>query len=531
MFQQVWNLIQDNRLKEASSALAELPIQGQYLENVAKLLKAEIALRENAFEKAITLTNECLPYFSQHILSLEELKKDLTGIGLNFLELCFVNCIYMRALGGQHRWQESDQYGQIALNQWNYYTLSRQPFLKTATSADWADLPDEIHSYLKVVDQELGKKPSCDELLDLLVPPEFTPKPFVPKLNQLKNSNPFVSVCIPTYCDGPWLKETIDAVFENAGYENFEVVIVYQKRSVSDSIEPFLQQPEYTNNPKLKIFYYDSPLGCENSKQICYEHSSGELIASLDAHVIPCKNFIAETVKLFWENPEVSILNYGFTETRENREVRFYYYDEVPYHLNGIVGHTPIYDFKKMVYYKPGLYRRHCLMGAAFCMTRHVFYDLGGYLLKNYAWGDKAFGMTAYLYGYNVFASPGLICIHKWHEDHYQYWQDTHRKTNRFDYPNEIPAAALIVGYFFFSQPYFEHYYIPWIKELCGSSFDFHWKRFQLQLPPFEAYKPIFWQKAVRSVKDYWLDYGKSITLALNESQREILNKDCQFSL
>lgn len=527
MFQQIWNLIQANQLDEAYLALQQLSITENYLINVAKLLEAEIVLRQGKFEKAITITNESLVYFSKRLPHLEELKEDRTGIGLNFLEMCLINCLYMRALGGQRRWKESWQYGQGALNQWNYYYYSRYPFLKIEIPEEWLHLPDEISSYLKVVEEFLGQKPQCYQLLDLLVPEGFTSKPFAPKLNLLKSPTPLVSVCIPTYCDGPWLKTTIDAVFENAGYENFEVIIVYQKKIATDTVEEFLQQPQYRNNPKLKTFIYDFPLGCENSKQVAYEHSIGEMIISLDAHVIPCRDFIAKTVKLFWENPEVSILNYGFTETRESREVKFYYYDEIPYHLNAIVAHRSIFNFKQMVYHKQGLYRRHCLMGAAFCIMRHVFFEIGGYLLKNYAWGDKALGMAAYLYGYTIYSSPGLIFIHKWHEDRHQQWKDTHRKTERFEYSNEVPAAALIVGYFYFSETYFERYYIPWIKDLCGPSFDFHWQKFLNQIDVYRPLKPIFWQKAVRSIKDYWLEYGPSIWPYLTEAEREVLYRDC----
>lgn len=526
MFLEAWNLIQSGHLEEADQRLSELTSEDPYIKNVAILLKAEILVRQGKHEESIHLANTILSELQSYYGSLEDLTHDRTGIGINFLELCLIYYIYMRALEGQHRLEEALQYGEYASNQWEIYSLTRLPFLKISVPPSLSHLSTEIQAMKKEIRKKRGKKPSKQEILDLLVPENFQPKSnFKAKTNALLHPNPLVSVCIASFCDGPWLKETIDAVIDHAGYENFEVIIVYQKKNAHDPVDSFLEDKKYTEHPQIKIFIFDQPLHSEGAKQVAYEQSSGELIVSLDAHILPSKNFIGRTVQIFWENPEVCILNYGLIETREDRLLRYYYFNEVPYHLNGIVGHIPIDNPSLMMFHKPGLYIRQCLIGT-FCIMRHVFQEIGGYLIKQHSWGDKCLGMNAYLYGYQVFVAPDLSCIHKWHQHTHNQWQDTHRKTERFEYPNAVPVAALVVGYFYFSEEYFTNYYIPWVKIFCGPTFDVQWEQFQTLLPSYAAYKPIFWQNAVRSVREYWLQNWDFVYATLPETYKPTLTRD-----
>lgn len=526
MFKEIWKLITSNQLAEAKHRLSSMEIEDEYLKSVALIIQSEIAFRQKKYEDCFHLNNEALPKFANPINTLEDLTHDRTGIGITFLEHCVIFCSFAKLLMHQKRWAEAWDAVNAAKEQWENYSLSRLPYLKIPEAANWSHLPTEIDKNFKRLAKELDKKPSKRELLDLLAPDHFTPNlDFAPKMNKLSGPNPLVSVCIASYCDGPWLQETVDAVLANAGYENLEIVVVYQKKNKEEAVEPFLEDKKYTENPKIKIFIFDQPLYSEGAKQIAYEKASGELLVSIDAHIIPCKDLVKKTVKLFWENPEVSLLNYGLVETREDRVLRYFYFNEIPYHFNGMIGHVVIDKPSKMMIHKPGIYIRQCLIGT-FCIMKHVFEEVGGYVIKQHSWGDKCLGMSAYLYGYQVYVSPEISCIHKWHEKRHQEWRDTHRRTERFEYVNELPVASLLVGDFYFSKEYFERFFVPWMEKLCGDTFDKQWKLFQEQRHLYADLKSRFWQKAVRSVREFWLEHGDYIYLHLSEQHQKFLCND-----
>ncbi len=527
MLLQLWNEIQNNRPDEAAKQLGQESGLSEYERNIVKLLEAEIALLRQDYIAVANLAKEAKEYFSARAQTLKDLERDLSGLGVSFLERCWAYWLLARACAGECNWSDSRSYAMKAMKEWEFYQLSRRPFIHMEHETVFKGFENKIRNHLKVLRSILRVKPRKFEILDMLVPDNFQPQKMTDKANGITTENPFVSVCIPSYCDGPWLQKTVDAVLENAGYEHYEIVIVYQKKHPEDSLEPFLEDAAYKNHPKLNVFVYETPLGTEKSKEVSYSHSRGEMIISMDAHVIPCINFIKETVRIFCENSEVSILTYGFVGTRDDETLHGFYFNEVPYELNAIVGHG-LCKSLELIYHKPRLYIRTALMGACFCMTRRLFEEVGGYLLKNYSWGDKSLGMNAYLYGYQIFASPDLICIHKWHENLYYPWRDTHRKTPRFEYENEIPSSALVIGYFYFSREYFEGFYVPWVKHLCGEAFEYHWKKFEGYFPMLEERKARFWKGAVRSVREYWIEYWDFIWNHLNEAERKNLTRHFQ---
>jgi GT2 family glycosyltransferase len=520
-YREIWNLIEVQNLTEALSRMQDTTPEGEYNQNLEKLIYAEIELRQGNFSKSIQLAKEAYPYFSNRNEPLDTFKHEQSDLQIDFLELCLMNWIFTRALTGLNRPQEALTYARFAMQEWELYQRARAPFLHFILTQEWSHFFNEIAKHAYYLREVLGEKLSKNEILDLVVPDGFTPKPFTTRHNNIKSTNPFVSVCIASYRDGPWLKTTIDAILRHAGYENYEIVILLQKDLPNDDSGLFLESPLYAKNPKIKLFHSNVALGSENAKQISYEKSKGELVISLDAHIIPCKDFIGKTVKIFVENPEVSILDYGLVVTEESKKLYWYHFSEIPNYINGIIMIKPLVNPEEGMYYKPGLYIRQTLVGT-FCITRTLFEEVGGYLLKEYSWGDKCLGMQAYLLGYPTFYSSEIACIHKWHTESTSLWSSSHRITKRFEYENTVPLGALMVGYFFYSKRFFEELFIPWIRESTGDElFEHHWQEFQRRLPDLTVKKEIFWQKAVRSIREFWLHHWDFVWAKFNEEERQ----------
>lgn len=526
MFSEIWNLILNNQLNKADQKLSSLKTEDLYLSSLKTLLKAEILLRQKEFAQAIETANTVFAYFTQHAPSVEEIFEDHSGIGINLLEICFLHYLHLRALIAQKRWHEALNSGQRALNAWDFYSKGRKPFIKTPKKEQWVYLSTDIPSLLQIVKQTLDTKPFFSELLDLIVPENFQSRQFKPKTNKILNPHPLVSVCIATYCDNPlWVKRTIDAVLDHANYENFEIIIVYQKIQ-PESEEPFFFKEPYSNNPKIKLFSFNHLLGCDLAREIASHYASGEIIMTMDDHVIPCEGFLAKTVQLFVENPEVSLLSFGVANLKDEKLLPYYFFNVFPTDLSvvisGKIGQSNTTD---LIPYRPGLYIRPSLSGSIYCMTREVIQEVGGYLTRNFLHfpGDLAFGLAAYFYGYYTFASPDLICLHRLHTEKYDLWRGETRIADEVEYRNDYPVAGLFVGYLFLSQKYFDTYYLPWIQAACSDKFPLYWDRFQKQLELTQISKNRFWANAVRSLKDYWLEFGDYIWNHLTKEDREFL--------
>ncbi len=519
MYLKVLQLIQIEKFTEALKVLKKIAPENEYGKHVGKLLAAEIALGCRRYKESLRYAREVHPFFSRRKELVQDLQTPQSDLRLDSLELCFLFWVFARALEALCRYDEALAYCFYALKEWELYQLARKPFL--SFEPPLKNLGEMINKKAEALREKQGYKFLKQQMLDMLVPDGFLPKPFLPKLNGLKTSKPLVSVCIASYRDGPWLKRTVDAVLAHAGYDRFEIVLFIQKDTEEDDSARFLEDKKYAKNPKIKPYFHDKGVGSERAKDRAYRLSKGELVVSIDAHIIPCKDFIGKTVQLFVENPEISLLSYGLVVTNESEQLHYYHYSEIPVYSNAIIMIKPLVEPEEGLYYKPGIYIRQTLVGT-FCITRSLYEEVGGYLVKDYSWGDKALGLQAYLYGYTIYYSKELACIHKWHQEAGSLWRSTQRITSRFQYESTIPLGALICGYFFYSKKYFEEIFIPWVKKYTGEEFFlYNWDKFKKLRPTLSKQKKIFWKNAVRSVREYWYEYWDFIWARLTDEEKE----------
>ncbi len=533
MFQELWGQIKNQKAGIALKTIGMLPFENVYLLHVAKILEAEAHLQLGNFEDAVRLAKDALAFFRDYDRhrNVGEFSQDLSGIRITFLESCMLNWIAARGFAGLTSWHQSYSFAKEALGLWDNYRLSRLPFLDIAEGEHlWMTLPQEIKAHLAFLQKFMRLPLSKEEWLDLLVPENFTLKKYETKTNHLTKNNPKVSVCIATYRDAEWLQFTVDSILKSAGYENFEIVIILQREpdNESDATGRFLEKEPYLSNPKIKVVRFDQPLGCERAKRQGVEHSCGELVISLDGHVITSENFMAKTVKLFLDYPEVSFLGYGIVDAYEDRTIYGYFHNEIPYLLHAIFGLKVLRNAnpEAMIAYKPGLFIRQSVMGAAFCFTRRLYDEVGGYLLNDRTWGDKAFAVSAYLYGYQIFGSPELVCVHRSHLKslyHPNPWTEDFKVSEKGYALEECTISSLMVGYFYFSEKYFQEHFLSAIRQYSGKSFDRYWQEFQTLLPTLCERKSIFWKGAVRTLREYWLQYGDFIWTRLEEQERRHL--------
>lgn len=576
MLQQCFDALSENDLNLLKQLVAGVSPSDQVSEATLLLLKGYLAGHEKDYVTSIELTNRASALLP-HTLSLDDLKLHPHS-GIRGAERVFVSTNWSLALGGQGKVDEALERSARGLEEWSHYQRFVQGYLATPPAPFILTLPlklimarvnasvhlhdrsgalRELDAYEKMkaslvsFSEELGethlsrlrvlltpldekidvlrehlhrtRRRRKEEMLDLLVPDGFSPRQNKRKLNGITASEPLISVCIGSYKDGEWLKTTVDAVLAHAGYANFEIVVALQKLSSTDTTGEFLQRREY-QLPNIKVLHYDYLLGCEGAKDAAVAASAGEIICALDAHVVPSRGFLKKIAKVFATYPLVSVIGFGLTYTDENKLLGETYYDEVPLHLNGVVDHKIVSTSLPHHHYKDDLYIRHALMGAGYVITRSCYDEIfANKLLPNHGWGDKLLGMNAFLYGYEVFFHPAITAIHKWHADNTDFWRESHRKTDRFEYTIQVAANALRVGYCYFSEEYFEYYFIPWIQRLTQDNFGLQFKLFHDDLPRLDEYKRKFWNGAQRSIREYWMSYWNVILPLLSEEEKERL--------
>jgi len=108
------------------------------------------------------------------------------------------------------------------------------------------------------------------------------------------NSQPFISVIIPTYNRAKFLINLLkDLTKQN--YPNFEVIIIDQSEEVSPELQKFI------NSLNLKIVYLkDQRKGASRARNIGLCHSKGEYVIFLDDDVvIPETDFLIEHIKCY----------------------------------------------------------------------------------------------------------------------------------------------------------------------------------------------------------------------------------------
>lgn len=127
--------------------------------------------------------------------------------------------------------------------------------------------------------------------------------------------NHLVSILIPNFNKGNYLRETLDSVL-NQSYENWECIVV-DDYSTDDSWE--IIEEYVSKDPRFRIFKRPSNrlTGGNAARNFAFEMSLGEFINWLDSDDLISKDFIQGKLKLFEKDPK---LDFVFSDIREFKD-------------------------------------------------------------------------------------------------------------------------------------------------------------------------------------------------------------------
>ena len=112
-------------------------------------------------------------------------------------------------------------------------------------------------------------------------------------------TNPLISVMMPTYNNGKYIKQAIDSIYAQ-NYNNIEIIVIDD--GSTDNTKEILQQ--YKN---IKYFYMEHK-GISFARNKALECAKGEYIAFCDSDDYWLPNKLKTQIEYFEEHPECEIV-------------------------------------------------------------------------------------------------------------------------------------------------------------------------------------------------------------------------------
>jgi len=112
--------------------------------------------------------------------------------------------------------------------------------------------------------------------------------------------NPLVSICIPTYNNARFLRESLDSIV-NQTYSNKEIII--SDNASTDETEKIAK--EYVKKYKVKYYKNEKNIGGEANFTRCIELANGEYIAIFHSDDLYLLDMVKKQVEAFQKNPTI----------------------------------------------------------------------------------------------------------------------------------------------------------------------------------------------------------------------------------
>jgi len=183
------------------------------------------------------------------------------------------------------------------------------------------------------------------------------------------DEKPLVTVCVPTYNTGKYLKESLSSIL-NQDYPNYEVFVI--DNASTDNTREIVKDLQQTHD--FKYSCNDSNIGDYGNYTKCFEYGAGEYISVYHSDDVYNPSIISESVKAFLKDPVVGLVFSLKINTDESGNI----IDKDKYPS----------ELKKQgtdYYFLPQLFRSFMINTAfglatpTMMMKRRLFYDFGGF--------------------------------------------------------------------------------------------------------------------------------------------------------
>lgn len=356
--------------------------------------------------------------------------------------------------------------------------------------------------------------------VEAAVDQQFFPQIEVRILNKISHAQPRVSVCLPSYNEGEWLRITIDSLLENARYEDLEILIALQRNGDADESTLFLNDAAYRNEKRIRVLHYERPLGANAARYELGVQASGEILCFLDSHAIISSGFISNAVELFVKNRAVSILAPPVTPLSSDNQLERPILTESLGDLSGLFAMTYLSELPRTKATKH-LYMRPSLLPGAVFLSAEVFARVGALLkvLPTHPRAMNALGRAAYLHGFEIYLPLTLSCILKMPKGTTSSPEGTSFMSLFPSHNPDLFRETVYLVYLFFSAQYFQNEFAAELRRGGNQPLREALDIIEENKELLQSFKRNLWRGACRSHKHYWDQFGEEIVEKLSPSQ------------
>lgn len=217
-------------------------------------------------------------------------------------------------------------------------------------------------------------------------------------IETVKNVSPFLSIIVPTYKRPDLLKETLESIVSQEGFNDYEIVVVDNEGTAhAEGISETEKVIVETNNSRIRYYQNEENISSGDNWNVCLALARGEWVcmAHDDDVLLPdCLRTLYGQIK---KNPDIEFLgcgNYSFQEKKELENIQAVKKSSI----HGV-------GYEEFMYGMPVM-----LLGAFFKRCRAI--EIGGFdtisymqdyvFVAKFAYYFKVYVYNKALYGYRI---------------------------------------------------------------------------------------------------------------------------------
>jgi GT2 family glycosyltransferase len=208
---------------------------------------------------------------------------------------------------------------------------------------------------------------------------------------------PLVSIVIPAYNEGDWVRKTIDALAASTDGQIVEILLV-DDGSTDDSCRGLPMDAASVHLQVLRT----KRLGSARARNHGARYASGAILVFMDAHVIPDAGWL-EAITDLLDDPMVGLAGLPVRDMEQPRSIGYAYTFTDENLSAGWIHRTERDPFEAP-----------CIIGCCFGVRRDVFEDLGGFDPGHVRWGveDLELSLRSWFFGYRCMVNPVVQVAH-----------------------------------------------------------------------------------------------------------------------
>lgn len=227
------------------------------------------------------------------------------------------------------------------------------------------------------------------------------------KYGQHTRYPPFLTIIVPTFNRPQMLKECINSILNQEGFDDYQILVVDNDDFLIDEISESEKIIRFFNDSKIIYYRNEKNIGGAANWNRCIELAKSEWLCMVHDDDILLKGHLSNMVNIIRGNKKIDFLTCG------HKEMDFIHYPELQ--LNSITpditGKFNLSKIQKLSYKDYNFGFKGLLLGAIF--RRQCALELGGFGINKTSMEDWIF-TAKFSYYYNLYRCSANLYGYRW---------------------------------------------------------------------------------------------------------------------